>query len=307
MLSVLRECDYTKTEHIRRQYIQQASHFQETLAFMVSLRAVGQRQGHVRPASMLRASSEANGRSWLAERLFGTRNRYRTRIFHYLRKFHIGDGEPLYRPSPTLRQQQSHVRNFLMEMGIVGHDTDSDCYRIAPQHLDLYVLAQDSASKRAPATVAGAQVDREALGTAAEEEVVSHERKRVGRVYSDRVKHVALLNAAAGYDVRSVTINENGLAKPRYIEVKAVSGSSLQFYWTRNEVVTAKLLAQWYYLYLLPVKAGRRFATSQLEVIQDPYAAVLHASDAWAVEHDVLRCCLRKKRTESFGVSADEE
>ena len=194
-----------------------------------------------------------------------------------------------------------------MEMGIVCHDTDRDCYRIAPQHLDLYVVAQDSVSKRAPATVAAVQRGRETLGTAAEEAIVSYERKRVGSMFADRVEHVALLNAAAGYDVRSVTVNENGMAEPRYIEVKAVSGSSLQFHWTRNEVVTAKLLAQWYYLYLLPVKAGCRFAMNQLDVIPNPYAAVLHASDTWAVEPDVLRCCLRQERTHNPGASADDQ
>ena len=114
---------------------------------------------------------------------------------------------------------------------------------------------------------------------------------------ADRVQHVALLNAAAGYDVRSVTVTDNGMTKPRYIEVKAVSSSSLQFHWTRNEVVTAKLLAQWYYLYLLPVKAGRGFAMNQLEVIPDPHTAVLQASDAWAVEPDVLRCCRQERAT----------
>ena len=305
MLSVLRECDYTKTEHIRRHYAQHASHFHETLAFMVCLRAVGGQEGYIRPSNMLRASSEADARSWLSQRLFATRNRYRTQVLRYLRKFHIADGEPLYRPSSASRHQESNVRNFLMEMGIVRHDTDRDCYRIAPEHLDLYVVAQDSVSKRAPATVAAVQRGRETLGTAAEEAIVSYERKRVGNMFADRVEHVALLNAAAGYDVRSVTVNENGMAQPRYIEVKAVSSSSLQFHWTRNEVVTAKLLAQWYYLYLLPVKAGSRFAMNQLEVIPDPHAAVLHASDAWAVEPDVLRCCLRQERTHNSGVSAD--
>lgn len=307
MVSVLRECDYTKTEHILKQFAQYASHFQETLAFMVCLRAVSEQKGHVRPSDMLRGSSEAEAHSWLPQRLFATRNRYRTQILRYLRKFHIADGEPMYRPPSASRHQQSHVRNFLMEMGIVRHDTERNCYRIAPQHLDLYVVAQDTVSKRPPAIVAAVRRDRETLGSAAEEAIVSYERKRVGSKFADRVEHVAYLNAAAGYDVRSVTVDENGMAKPRYIEVKAVSCSSLQFYWTRNEVDTAKLLAQWYYLYLLPVKAGNRFAMNQLKVIRDPHAAVLDGSDAWAVEPDVLRCCRRQESANNLGVSADDQ
>ena len=85
-----------------------------------------------------------------------------------------------------------------------------------------------------------------------------------------------------------------------------MSGSLLQFYWTRNEVLTAKLFAQWYYLYLLPVKGGNRFEINQLEVIVNPHSAVLHRSDAWTVEPDVLRCRLRHERMQNSGVSTND-
>ena len=298
MLSVLRECDYTKIEHIRRRYARLAPRFRETHAFMVCLRAVRESNGYVRPSAMLRAGGEAEARYWLMRQLFATRNRYRTQILRYLRKFSIENGEPVYRPSPSSGHQHSHVRNCLMELGVLCHDTDRAHYRISAQHIDLYVMAQDSVGRRAPATAAAVQRDRENLGIAAEEVIVSYERKRVGSTFASRVQHVALVNAAAGYDVRSVTINDNGMEEPRYIEVKAVSGSSLQFHWTRNEVDTAKLLTQWYYLYLLPVTAGRGFAIDRLQVIPDPHAVVLQAPDAWAVEPDVLRCYPRQQMYE---------
>jgi hypothetical protein len=305
MLTVLRECEYTKTEHIGRRYAQYASNFQKTLAFMVCLRAVFEKDGHVRPSDRLRVHDANDASLWLVDRLFATRNRYRTQIFRYLRRFQIIDGEPLYRPSSPSRHQQSHLRNCLMEMGIVCHDRDRDCYHIAPQHLDLYIVAQDSVSKRTPVTVAAAQHSRETLGTAAEEAVVLYERRRVGSRFAELVQHVALLNTAAGYDVRSVTVSSGGISTPRYIEVKAVSSASFQFYWTRNEVATAKHLAQWYYLYLLPVEAGRRFSMDHLEVIRDPHAAVLQASENWVIEPDVLRCCRRHERGHWPVVSAD--
>ena len=306
MLSVFRECDYTRTEHIRKQYSQHASCFRQTLAFMVCLRAVAERGGHLHPASMLRAKDEAAAGSWLSQRLFSTRNRYRTQIFRYLRQFRIVDGELTYRPSSATRHRQSHVRNLLMEMRVVRYDKERGCYHIAPAHLDLYVDAQDGAAKRTPAAVAADQRDRHTIGAAAEDAVLSYERKRVGNTYRDRVEHIALLNAAAGYDVRSVTLDESGIAKPRYIEVKAVSGASLQFHWTRNEVRMAELLAQWYYLYLLPVERGGRFALDQLQVVQDPHTVLLHSSTGWAVEPDVLRCSRRVQRPLDSGVSTDD-
>lgn len=290
MLSILRECDYTKVEYIRKRYARRASHFRETYAFMVCLRAVREIDGYVRPSDMVRDGDEEDASEWVTRRLFGTRNRYRTQILEYLRKFSIENGDPVYRPFPSSAHQKSHVRNCLMELGVLYRDADSACYRVSAQHIDLYVAAQDGVDKLAPSTVALAQRDRESLGTAAEEAILSYERKRVGSRFACRVQHVAIVNAAAGYDVRSVTINDNGMEEPRYIEVKAVSGSSLEFHWTRNEAATAKLLGQWYYLYLLPVTAGRGFAINELEIIPDPHASVLQAPDAWAVEPDVLRC-----------------
>ena len=144
MLSVLRECDYTKIEHIRRRYGRLAPHFRETHAFMVCLRAVRESNGYVRPSAMLRAGGEAEVRDWLTRQLFATRNRYRTQILRYLRKFSIENGEPVYRPSPSSGHQQSHVRNCLMELGVLCHDRDRACYRMSAQHIDLYVVAQDS-------------------------------------------------------------------------------------------------------------------------------------------------------------------
>jgi len=307
LLSVLRESDYTQKGHIKKRYNARASRFTETLAFMTCLRAVKEKGGHLQASDILRADDEDEARFWLAERLFCFRNRYRTQIFRYLRRFCVEDGEPTFRPSPASRHRESHVRNFLMEIGVVHYDTSRDCYLIAPEHLALYAVSQDNANKQTPAIVRTANRAKESLGLAAEKVVVSYEQDRVGRGFADRVEHVALWNAAAGYDVRSVTIDENGVVVPRYIEVKAVSASSLQFYWTRNEVLTAKLLSEWYYLYLLPAKTNGRFAINELKMIAHPHSAVLHAPNAWTVEPNVLRCYLRQEGMRDPGVSSDDD
>ena len=254
MLSVLRKSEYTKKEHVKKRYNEYASRYKETIIFMICLRAVIERDGHVQASASLLAENEAEARSWLAGRLFSSPNRYRTEIFQYLRGFRIIDGEPTSHPPSVSRHHESHVRNFLMEMGVVRHDTRRDCYLIAPEYLVLYAFARDNANKQTPAMLANVNRARESLGLAAEKTVVLYERDRIGSILADGVEHVALRNSAAGYDIRSVTIDDDGTAVHRYIEVKAVSGSSLQFYWTRNEVITAKLLSEWYYLYLLPVK-----------------------------------------------------
>ena len=305
LLSVLHESEYTKREHIEKRYNAQASHFKETLDFMVSLRAVKESEGHVVASGLLPSDNDVEARFWVSERLFGFQNRYRTQANHYLRTFRIAGGEPTSRPSPLSRHYQSHVRNFLMEMGVVLHDARSDCYLISPEHLALYILAQDTARNQTPERFGAVNRAKESLGLSAEKEIVLYERDRVGLTFAGRVEHVALQNVAAGYDVRSVTIDEGGAVLPRYIEVKAVSGSSLQFHWTRNEVLTAKVFADWYYLYLLPVTANGRFAIDKMEIVPHPHSTVLHTPNTWAVEPDVLRCSLLQERMQNPGAQVD--
>jgi len=121
------------------------------------------------------------------------------------------------------------------------------------------------------------------------------EQSRLGSNFADRVKHVAIKNASAGYDIRSVTIEDDGAIIPRYIEVKAVSFSSFQFHWTRNEVDVARQLAEWYFLYLIPVNGRTSFMTREIKIVANPHFAVLQTPDTWLVEPDTLLCCLQQQ------------
>ena len=293
LLSILVESQYTKKEHIKRKYSSQASHFNETLAFAALLGAVREEDGFVQALTIFRNSDEDVIQAWFIERIFKRQNRYRTRIFRYLRLFYISDGQPAFSPPSESRHTDSHVRNILMEMGIVSYDAHKDTYQVSQAHLALYALAHDSVRKQKPEVLASTNRSKESLGLDAEKAALLFERDRIGSKLAGRVKHVAMQNASAGYDIRSVTVEENGTMVPRYIEVKAVSGSSLQFHWTRNEVRMAKQLADWYYLYLIPVNSDVHFIMNEIKIIANPYSTVLQTPDTWVVEPDVLLCCIR--------------
>lgn len=290
LLSVLRECEYTKTEHIRKRYAQCASRFPETISFLSMIDVVHENQEPLLPYPALTKSIPLNDQSWVLARLFAKKNRYRMEIARYLRRFRVVDGQLVHRPEPQSRHLHSHVRNFLMEMGVVCHDSARDIYRIESAYLDTYIMARTGAGKRSPLALKASLQDQEAIGAAAEEAVMSYERKRVGADFASCVEHIALQNVSAGYDIRSVTIVEGFAPLPRYIEVKAVSGSTLQFHWTRNEVLTAEVFGPWYFLYLVPVENGGHFALGDLRVVQNPNATILKQASGWVVEHDVLRC-----------------
>ena len=144
-------------------------------------------------------------------------------IYLYLQKFHIENGEPRYHPEPSTQHYESNIRNFLIELGIVSHNADGDYYYVTPGHIDLYVAAHDSDRRRSsPSSRASMQADRESLGTAAEELILEYERKRVGVEYQHEVQHIAVVDTAAGYDIKSV---DTGAVRKTYTEIHRSEGS----------------------------------------------------------------------------------
>ena len=295
LVSVLQGAQLRDLGHIRRMYLQQSENFEETRAFLDEV--AGGRTGQKGTIDVEVPSDLDEGeiRVWILRGLVGTDNSYRRALFSYLQTYNIEGGVPRRRPRRPYRHYESNVRNFLIDLGVIGHDVDGDYYFVRSSQIDLYLAAQDWAGPRqTPARRALLQVERESFGTAAERSIVEYEKSRLGGMYQDAVRHVALVNAAAGYDVRSLTI-EAGRAAPRLIEVKAVERRSLRFYWTRNEMEASRRYGEWYYLYLLPVSGGGGFVLEELTVIPDPAIAVLGSGASWEVESDGVQC---RKRLE---------
>ena len=94
-----------------------------------------------------------------------------------------------------------------------------------------------------------------------------------------RIKYVASENVGAGYDILSFTkmANRNGFSD-RLIEVKAVSPIDFRFYWSRNEIETARIHGKKYFLYLVPV-AKTGFDIQKLKIIPNPFEAVYSRSN----------------------------
>jgi hypothetical protein len=128
------------------------------------------------------------------------------------------------------------------------------------------------------------------FGLNVEYEIVTFERQRLGKSWEDRVRHIAPQNAAAGYDIESVTLVDDGGSEPRFIEVKAVSADNQTFFWTKCEIDAAKVLRSWYYLYLVPIGAHREPQIDQVHIISDPITNVLDAPHRWSVEPTELKC-----------------
>ena len=84
------------------------------------------------------------------------------------------------------------------------------------------------------------------VGLEAEALVIEMEKRRLAAVpgLADRIVHIAQTVVNAGYDIESCEVAPDiaGVYAPRYIEVKTFKANSPVFYWSRNEIDTAREL-----------------------------------------------------------------
>lgn len=296
LLELLASTGLRRKEHIRRRYLERASHFDVTVRFLEQLKIVRDKGVALSTKSRRALRHDLRGDELnhvLIKRLLHSETPLREELCQYLRQFRIVGNKAVYRPTPDQRSAESALRNLLMEMAIVSHDRENEEYVLDSEHASLYAAASSLAGVVPPSQIRKRQKAREEIGLAAERAIVAYERQRLGDTLAKRVDHVAARNAAAGYDIQSVSVIGDATTIPRFIEVKAVSPTTLGFYWTANEVTVAHSLGSWYCLYLLPVDTRSDLRLDLLRVISNPHATVLANPDQWDVEHNVLRCQMK--------------
>lgn len=295
LISIIEGATLTRKDYIKRRYEEQEPNFFETLEFLKALHVIKESNNDVVISQSELVTYAQGPIGWVVSKLAAGDGPHSSQFRSYLREFNVAHGEVIGHPAANTRHTLSHVRNFLMELGIVCHDWVLDVYKIAPEYFGLYVCIRDSEKEIPPSLCASMPGRRETLGLAAEEAVLAYERKRLGKTYEDRVLHVASKNVSAGYDIRSITLTDRGKGIPRCIEVKAVPRDTLRFFWTRNERHVAKTLADWYWLYLLPVDGRGSLLIEELVTIQNAWVNVLDNPETWEIDPDVVICHIREK------------
>lgn len=279
-------------QRIERVFSKSAEGFAAVLSFCRRLGIVRVSDGSLTVGAEVPGATGDAFSEYVLHRLFGGRNRYRSEVYRFLRRFRIKDGEVSYASPISRRWHERACRNFLMEIKLVVHRPDRGEYLLSSEHVSTYAAARDSSGNTSPAALQAAMRARSKVGLAAEVAVMRFEKSRVGPDLAGEVKHIGLTNVAAGYDIRSVTTGAGSQGMPRYIEVKAVSAESFSFYWSRNEVDLAEVLGQHYYLYLLPVDRRGNFDFAALKMIADPHVVVMGSPSDWTVEEGVRKCGL---------------
>ena len=119
---------------------------------------------------------------------------------------------------------------------------------------------------------------QELQGEAAEQFVVEYEKHRLlHSTKRDSVKRISVIDVSAGYDILSYE-DGNSVEYDKFIEVKSFSGNA-HFYWSENEIETAKLYEDRYYIYLIDASMMKRQGYEPT-IIKNPAATIL-ASESW--------------------------
>jgi len=294
LLSVVLESRLRKVRFIEQRYAEGASNFPETLQFLRDIGWVAEHddQLEVVPSRSTVSGwlqSDENIRQAILAALVAESSPYRRVLASYLSKFRVAGAEVKHRPSLSERTRQRPLRDLLMDLRVVSYRASDKTYVLEDSVAPIYVWATNFIRPTNRQTYAVLRRRREELGFAAELAVVDYERKRLGGVLAHLVEHISADQPYACYDIKSATVTE-GQVVDRYIEVKAVPEGTLQFYWSRSEVDTARVLREKYYLYLIPFVLKRGFDFEAITVIRDPHSTLRTDPNAWEIEEDVLVC-----------------
>jgi hypothetical protein len=290
MLELLRESSINEKAYLRRRYAEHAVNFDETLRFLDQLGGVCDRGAEVEidPTILGCCSRPAALSAELMRRAAWNGSPFRSELYSYLSRFGVAEEGLVCRPSAQDRSSQSDLRNLLMEMAIVSHEAADGAYVLNPGYYGLFRQVLLNESNVRPHVVQMRRAEKDAIGASAEEAVMSFERQRVGPKFAEHVEHIALVDASAGFDIASITIADTGTL-PRFVEVKAVPRGSLRFYWTANEIATARRFGSWYFLYLVPVVSTGKFDLEGLHMVSDPCRVLFGGAD-WIATPETYKC-----------------
>lgn len=290
LFELLRANHGGRQSDIRRRFEELSEGFEEALTFAIRVGIVKCHRQSLVLTNQARQPDGSPDNHLILSAIMASRNRYRNGMFRFLRNFKAHDGELSYSPMENRRSSESYVRNFLIQLGVMRHNSTVDRYDLAPAYMGLLASAMDDANYTSPTLLKAHLNHRDDLGNAAEIAVVNYEKRRLGSDHAKKVRHVSLNNVSAGYDIKSITIDNAQIVVPRLIEVKAVPRATLRFYWTQNEVAVARALSSWYYLYLLPVDTRGHFDFDALEIISDPYRELFSSQSCWITDTQVIAC-----------------
>jgi hypothetical protein len=224
-------------------------------------------------------SQQAIFKRFVLDRIFRFSSVYKEAVLYYLANFDLHDGRLSFAPNAKENLNFCDVRNFLMELGFIS--LREGCYVIADDFTELSLSAKEGQSRFSPQELKKLLQEKEALGLAAELAVLQYERERLASRPDllRNVRRIAEENVNAGFDIQS--FDNVTSANKTMIEVKAVSVTDFEFYWSANEIQAAQSNPERYSLYLVPVVGRNKFDMARMRIIRDPFSSVFLREAKW--------------------------
>ncbi len=184
------------------------------------------------------------------------------------------------------------IRNLFLSIGFFERD------KLNSNHLVVNILfsecfqnivindLQIKAASHAKRKISYEQLQKrlalnEKYGADAEIFVETFEKKRLdGHLLTNKIKRISEEFVNAGYDIESFD-NRESILIDRYIEVKSFAGD-VSFYWSKDEVNTAKNYGDKYYLYLVD-RSKINQENYIPSIFQNPYQKVFE-NEYWKKE-----------------------
>ena len=302
LIETLKDSSLREEQHIKERYEAYAKNYGETVGFLrkIGILVLDKRTLALSPKyrdSIGRDSSKGLDQTQVAKMILEvallSKSAVIEEIEDYLRCFRPVADRYEWRPDLSQRLQFSGLRNLLMELGLIEYVPEEDAYRINKEYRGLLEdRIRIGGGALTPEIAAKLRAENEALGLAAEHEVLTYEESRLSKYrLPGPIKWVSKEDVTLGYDICRYSLRTDSESfSDRFIEVKAVSSHDWRFFWTRSEINAARSLTENYFLYLVPVIHGRRFDIAALLVIQNPYQTVFDDRGEWKRSEEIIAC-----------------
>jgi len=293
LYNTLADTQVRNIDNIKRKYLESALFFDETLCLLEDLKIVKNKSGELflsKEFSSFHKSIE-DFKKKIIPLLLSASGDIANDLRTFLLNFQINKDRILYNASELEKIKYSDTRNILLELGFITTSENNRTYFINSDYTDLY-YKQISHRILTPEALKKKQAENDSIGLAAEKAVIEFEIKRLTNISLQRneIEHTSQANVLAGYDIKSFEDNLDSNSKRiyRYIEVKAVSIEDYKYYWSINEIKIAKVLAEEYYLYLLPVVSNDTFDFEKMMIVNNPYKNVYLNRLDWNKEEESI-------------------
>jgi len=287
LFDLLRNVNQKDIQYLDQLYSKNAENFESCVELLTSLELINTNLGQIELLPVLKnfllsQQSENEIKGLILNRLLNKTNAY---VWEYLERFSLSEDKLVYQPKVSENLRFSNLRNLLIELDFVYYNPVKEFYEISDKYLSLF-YNQAIESKISLQKLKKIIEEQGRIGEYAELEIMEYEKLRLSfrEDLVEKIEHVSLENASAGYDIKSFTV-EDHIVSERFIEVKAVSTIEKKFYMSKNEVKKSREYKANYYLYLLPVLVKNEFDLNNLLIIQDPSSEVF-GSSKWRVTCD---------------------